>query len=165
VLISATVSTAQTRRRSAPKKTTTPSTSYADKQQAEIRAGRERIALQIKTLTQYLYLYAGISKGIETAELVNRNSEQTAAGLPPEQVQRNKAKVNDSIHNVRVGLDQLETSFRTNPVLTNYYSSISGVAKLGQTAETQAAGGNLDQAGKTLISVVNRLTDALVTLR
>jgi hypothetical protein len=163
--MSASASTAQTRKRSAPKRTATPSTSYAEKQQAEIRAGRERIALQIKTLTQFLYLYAGISKGIETAEMVNRNSEQTAAGLPPEQVQRNRAKVKDSVYNVRVGLDQLEAFFRTNPVLTNYYSSISGVAKLGQTAETQAGAGNLDQAGKTLISVVNKLTDALVTLR
>ena len=82
VLLSSTASS-QTRKHSTAKRTSRASTSFAEKQQAEIRAGRERIAAQIKTLTQFLYLYAGISKGIETAERVNRSQENSSVGLPP----------------------------------------------------------------------------------
>jgi hypothetical protein len=153
----------QTRRRSAPKRP--PSTSYAEKQAAEVRAGRERIAGQIKTLAQFLYLFAGISKGIETAEQANRNNEESSLVMPIEQVERNKAKVRDSIRSLRSGLEQLESSFRVNPALTGFYPNLAGIALLGQTAETQAAANDFNQAGKTLISAVNKLADALVLIR
>ena len=155
----------QTRRRTTQKRSTTPKASFEEKQQAEIRAGRERIAAQIKALTQFLYLFGNISKGIETAEQVNRNHEQTSVGMPAERIEQSKVKVKDSIKTVRAGLDQLESSFRLNPVLQSYYPKLAGVAQLGQTAESQAAAGTFDQAGRTLIAAVNKLADALVALR
>ena len=161
VLLSSTAYS-QTRKRSTAKRSARASTSYTEKQQAEVRAGRERIASQIKTLTQFLYLYAGISKGIETAERVNRSQENSSVGLPPEQLERNKAKVKDSIRNVRAGLDELEASFRNNVALHAYYPSLAGVAKIGQTAESQAAANSFDQAGRSLITAVNKLADTLV---
>lgn len=142
-----------------------PSTSYAEKEQAEIRAGRDRIASQIKALTQFLYVFGGVSKGLENAELVNRNREDSSVALSVEQIQRNKAKVRDSIKNVRSGLEDLESSFRSNPALQRYYPNLAGLAKLGQTAESQAASGTFDQAGRSLITAVNKLADALVALR
>ena len=162
IVLSSSTAASQTRKRSTAKRTSRASTSFAEKQQAEIRAGRERIALQIKTLTQFLYLYAGISKGIETAERVNRSHEESSVGLSPEQLERNKAKVKDSIRNVRAGLDELEASFRNNAALHAYYPSLAGVAKIGQTAESQAAANSFDQAGRSLITAVNKLADTLV---
>ena len=154
--------TSHTRRRSVQKR---PSTTFAEKQQAEIRAGREQIAAQIKTLTQFLYLFGGISKSIETAEQVNRNREESSVAMAAERLQQNKDKLKDSIKNVRTGLDQLESSFRLNPVLRSYYPSLAGLAALAQTAESQATANNLDQAGRSLIAAVNKLADALVVLR
>lgn len=151
----------QTKRRS-PKK---PGASFAEKQQAEIRAGREQIALQVKALTQFLYLFGGITKGIEIAERAKSNREESVAGMSSEQIQQTKAKVKDSIASVRTGLDKLESSFRLNPVLQSYYPSLSGVARIAQTAETQAAAGNFDQAGRSLIAAVSKLTDALLAIR
>jgi len=158
------VASAQTRRSSKRTARSSPSSSYADKQKAEIQAGRERIATQIKTLSQFLYLLAGISKGIETAEAANRGSDSNLA-MPSDQIERNKARVKDSIKNVRVGLEQLETSFRSNPALTSYYSNVSGLVKIAQNAEGQAAANHFDEAGRSLIKAVNQLTDALVALR
>lgn len=155
----------QKKRKPAAKRTATPTTTYAQKQQAELQAGRERIASQIKTLTQFLYLFGGISKGIETAEQANRSHEDSSAALSSEQIERNRSRVKESIRNVRVGLDQLETAFRTNPVLTNYYASVSGVAKIGQNAESQAASNKFDDAGRSLLTAVNKLADALTTLK
>lgn len=165
IILSSVPATSQTRRRSAQKRGAAPSTSFAEKQQAELRAGRERIATQIKALTQFLYLFGNISKGIETAEQVNRNREQTSVGMTAERIEQSKVKVKDSIKTVRAGLDQLESSFRLNPVLQSYYPKLAGVAKLGQTAESQAAANSFDQAGRSLIAAVNRLADALVALR
>jgi hypothetical protein len=139
--------------------------SFEEKQQAEIRSGREQIATQIKALTQFLYLFGNISKGIETAELVSRNNEQTSVAMSAERIAQSKAKLKDSIKTVRVGLDQLESSFRLNPVLQSQYPKLAGVAKLGQTAESQAATNNFDQAGRSLLAAVNKLADALVALR
>jgi len=164
IVLSSVTADSQTRRRS-PQKRAPSTTTFAEKQQAEIRAGREQIASQIKTLTQFLYLFGGISKSIETAEQVNRNREESSVGMPAERIEQNKAKLRDSIKNVRTGLERMESSFRLNPVLQAYYPNIAGVSRLGQTAESQAAANNFDQAGRSLIAAVNKLADALVTIR
>jgi hypothetical protein len=161
-ILSSVPSNSQTKRRASTTKKRASSTSYEEKKLAEIRSGREQIATQIKVLTQFLYLFGNISKGIETAEQVNRNNEQTSVGMPTDRIAQSKAKLRDSIKNLRIALDQLESSFRLNPVLQTYYSRLAGVAKLGQTAESQAAAGSFDQSGKTLLAVVIKLTDALV---
>lgn len=164
LILTSVTSISQTRRRTPPKRIT-PKTTFEEKRQAEIRAGREQIAAQIKGLTQFLFLFGNISKGIETAELVNQKREQTSVGMPPERIEQSKAKLKESIRTVRTKLDQLESSFRLNPVLQAYYPNLAGVAKLGQTAETQAAANTFDQSGRTLIAAVNKLADALVMLR
>ena len=164
IVLSSSTAASQTRKRS-PSKRASVSASYAEKAQVEVRAGRERIATQIKALTQFLYLLGGISKGIETAEQVNRYREESSLAISAEQIERNKAKVKDSIANLRVGLGQLEASFRSNPALQSYYPNLSGVARIGQMAESQAAASNFDQAGRSLIAAVNKLADALVALR
>ena len=152
----------QTKRRSSQKK---PVTSFADKQQAELRAGREQVAAQIKNLTQFLYLFGGISKSIDIAERAKSIHEESSAGMAPAQIEQSKAKLRESIAGVRAGLEQLESSFRLNPVLQSYYPSLAGVSKIAQTAEAQARANNFDQAGRSLIATVNKLTDALISLR
>ena len=165
VLLSSTADSQTRRRRTVPKSTRhTASTSYAEKQQAEVKSGRERIASQIKTLTQFLYLFGGISKRIESAEMASRNHEDSSIALPVEQIESNKSRVRDSIRGVRMGLDQLEASFRTNPALQLYYPSLAGVGKLGQIAESQAAANSFDLAGRSLLGAVNKLADALVAI-
>lgn len=152
----------QTKRRSTQKK---PSTTFVEKQQAEVRAGREQIAAQVKTLSQFLYLFGGISKSLEIADRAKNIREESVAGMSPEQISQSKAKVKASIASVRTGLEQIESSFRLNPVLQSYYVNLAGVSKIAQTAETQAAAGDFDQAGRSLIAAVNKLTDALIALR
>jgi hypothetical protein len=168
ILLASVPASSQTRRRSAPRRSARAAAASAQQQQqqqAEVRAGRERIATQIKALSQFLYLLGGISKGIETAEQVNRNHEESSVALPVDQIERNKIRVRDSIKNVRTGLDQLESTFRVNAALQSYYPNLAGVARIGQMAESQAASNNFDQAGRSLISAVNKLTDSLAALR
>ncbi len=150
----------QTRKRTATKS----SRSSAKPRASEIqREGATRVADQIKILTRFIYVLGGVAKGLENVDDAARRNEAPSAVL--EQAKRNKETVRNSIQSVREGLDKLEIDFRTTPELQRYYTSLAGVAASASEAEDQAAANEFDKAGRTLLDVVNRLTDALLEMR
>jgi hypothetical protein len=126
-------------------------------------AGAARVADQIKILTRFLYLLGGVAKSIEAADAAQQRNEASPAVI--EQTQKSKASVKSSLRNVREGLDKLETDFRGTPELVRYYTRLVGSAAGAATAEEQAGANQFDQAGRSLLSVVNRLTDVLLEMR
>lgn len=167
ILLLSTAAFSQSRSRTTTKRGTTSSKTQktsAEQAVAQVRAtGATRVADQVKTLTKFLYLLGGVAKGIEQVDEAARKNEAPPAAI--EQNNRNKATVKTSLENVRVGLDQLEINFRSTPELQPYYTKLAGSASGAATAEEQAAAGRFDQAGRTLLGVVNRLTDVLVAMR
>lgn len=158
-ILSPTIAFSQTRRRStrrAPRVTKPAAPSIA------LKAGATRVADQIKNLTRFLYLLGGVAKGIEAVDEAARRNEASPTVL--EQASRNKNTVRTSLKNVREGLDALEIHFRTTPELQRYYIKLAGVAAGAATAEEQAAANQFDPAGRSLLSVVNRLTDVLLEM-
>jgi hypothetical protein len=149
-----------TTRRSTPR---TSRSAAADSAATELKEGAGRVADQIKVLTKFLYLLGGVAKGIEAADVAARAGEATPAQV--QQTDRSKATVKTSLQNVREGLDQLEIDFRTKPELQRFYTRLAGVAAGAATAEDQAAANQFDQAGRSLLAVVNRLTDVLLEMR
>jgi hypothetical protein len=137
-------------------------TSISQRTSEEVRAGATRVADQIKVLTRFIYLLGGVAKGIEAVDEAVRRHEASPALL--EQAQRNKATVKTSIQSVREGLDKLEIDFRTTPGLQRYYIKLAGVAAGAADAEQFAANNRLDEAGRSLLGVVNRLTDVLLEM-
>src|SRR5258708_1710189 len=125
--------------------------------------GATKIADQIKNLTKFVYLLGGVAKGIESVDDSARKNEASPTAL--QQNEQNKAAVKNSLRNVREGLDQLEIYFRGTPGLQDYYLKLAGSASGAATAEDQAAAGHFDQAGRTMLGVVNRLTDVLLVMR
>ena len=149
---------AQTRRRSTSR--TPPRPNLAQQRAAEIqRDGATRVADQIKTLTKFIYLLGGVAKGLESVEDAARRNQASPAAI--DQAEKSKLVVRNSIRNVREGLDQLESYIRATPELQRYYIRIAGVAAGAATAEQQAAANQFDRAGRSLLDVVGRLTDAL----
>ena len=149
---------AQKRRTPGKKSTatrTTPST--------EVHAGAVQVADQIKVLSKFLYLLGGVTKGIEAADAAAQRGEASQPVI--DQTQRNKDVVRDSIKSVRENLDRLELDFRLKPDLQRYYTSLAGSAAGAASAEEQAAANQFDKAGRSLLSVVNRLTDVLLTMQ
>jgi hypothetical protein len=163
IIVSPEVAYSQTRRRSAPKRSASAAKAAAEKKAAEINAAASRVSAQIKTLTQFLYLFGGIAKGLESTDQAARTGDISTVAI--EQNERNKAKIRESIRNVREGLDKLEADFRFNPNLKSYYTYLSGVARTGETAESQAAANRFDEAGKSLLKVVGQLADTLAAMR
>jgi len=151
---------AQTRKRTTkPKATTTKSADSDAATTAAVRTdGATRIANQIKNLTTFLYLLGGVAHNIETLDAAAKT------GTPSPTVDKNKAQLRQSFSDFRVGLDALEVYFRSTPQLQNYYTKLVGSASGAAEAESQAAAGQFNQAGRTLIGVVGRLTDVLVVM-
>jgi hypothetical protein len=163
LLISASAQAQNRRRTTSSGKGRAASSPAAQPAGGAVRAGAERIADQIKNLTRFLYLLGGVARGIETADDAARRGEASAS--VQEQTARSKETVRTSLENVRVGLDKLETDFRAAPELQRYYIKLAGSAAGAATAEEQAAAGRYDQAGRSLIGVVGRLTDVLLEMQ
>ena len=155
----------QTRtRRSTPQRPRANTETSTAAQAAEIRmAGATKVADQVKILTRFLYLLGGVAKGIEQIDEAAKKNEASPTAL--QQNETNKTTVKTSLRNVREGLDALEIYFRSTPGLQSYYLKLAGSASGAADAEAQAAMGQFDRSGRTLLGVVNRLTDVLLIMR
>lgn len=129
------------------------------KQIEDRRAGAERVATQIKLLSRFLLIYGATVNGLENlAETLKQPGGSAAA---QQQLLRMRASVVDSISNLRAALEELEGYFRTTPALQSYSRHVTGVAAQAASAEQLAAQGSYNEAGKSILAVVNRLADAL----
>ena len=154
-------SMAQTRKRSPPKPK--PTTTATQKTNQVRTAGATRVGDQIKFLTKFIYLLGGATSNIASVdESIRRNQ----AG--PDAAQKNsaaKAQVRSGIQGFREALDKLEIDFRNTPELQPYYIKLAGVAAGAADAEQRATTEQFDAAGRSLLGVVNRLTDVLLLMR
>lgn len=158
VVISPAAAQAQSRSRTARP---APSTTKTLTDKRTVGAGK--VADQIRVLTRFLYVLGGVAKGLENVDDAARRNEASPAIL--EQAKQNKLTVRTSIRKVREGLDQLESEFSSTTELRRYYTRLAGVAAGAAAAEEQAAANQFDKSGRTLIEVVNRLTDVLLEMR
>ena len=153
----------QTRRRSTPRPST-PTAAATAQRTAQVRTqGATRVGEQIKLLTRFTYLLGGINSGIAAADEEIRRNQASPAVVQSNQ--QSKARVKSSIQGFREGLDKLEIDFRATPELQPFYIKLAGVAAGAATAEEQAAANQFDAAGRSLLTVINRLTDVLVIMR
>jgi hypothetical protein len=137
-----------------PKATPKPAASFAVKEEGE------KVSIQIKNLTRFIYVLGGVAKTIEDIDKDSRASASVRN-------QNNAAKqtVLQSIKNVRAGVVQLENDFHAKLELRPYLPYIQGISETAGLAEDQAVRGQLNNAGKTLLEVINKLTDTLQNLR
>ena len=151
----------QTRKRGSTKRSSRTTTAQRASA-AAVHDAATRVADQIKTLTRFIYLLGGVAKGLEQADSAIRRKEASRAII--DSTERSKATVRSSLRDVHAGLDKLELDFRTTRGLENHYTRLVGVADAAGTAERQAAANQFDQAARTLLGVVNRLTDVLLEM-
>ena len=151
----------QTRNRSSRQK---PTAAANQQRVSQARtAGATRVAEQIKLLSTFIYVLGGVNSSIAAVdEAVRRNEASQAVA---QQNQDSKAKVRANIQGFREGLDKLETDFRATPELQPFYIKLAGSAAGAATAEELAAANQFDRAGRSLLGVINRLTDVLLLMR
>jgi hypothetical protein len=143
------------RRTSAPKRPTATRAGRPAKGNAALalQDGRQRVGEKIKQISNFVYLYGRFSKDFEAAVGPSGQADATANAL--------KNRLIGSLQDIREGLDGLELHFRTTPELERFSVRLSGVALGAANAEQQASTNRLDAAGRSLLEVINRLTDVL----
>jgi len=137
-----------------PKATPKPVASFVVKDESG------KVAIQIKNLTRFIYVLGGVAKTIEDID-----KDPRASTAVKNQNNAAKQTVLQSIRNVRAGVVQLENDFHAKLELRPYLIYIQGISETAGLAEDQAVRGQLNNAGKTLLEVVNKLTDTLQNLR
>lgn len=154
---------ASAQRRKTPVKTTPPkvvTTNTLGK--TEIKSGAEKVSIQIKKSTKFLYLLGSVANGIEAID------KETKAGKVSRETQDKNAQfkrdVMQSLRNLRAGLVQLEVDFRTKPELKNYLPQIQGISDISARAEDMASAGQFVESGKMLLMVVEKLADTLAAM-
>jgi hypothetical protein len=147
-------------RRSSRHSTSTPKPS--DVSATELQAGRDRVSAELKTLTHFLYLFGAIAKGMESA--MATGGDGTTSPALTEQNERTKAKIRESVKDVRIGLEKLETDLSANTAFKGYYRLVIGVADTASLAEKQAAANRFEDAGKSLLKASDQLADALAKI-
>jgi hypothetical protein len=162
VLMAPTAALGQTRRRSTSGQSRTAQQATQRVSQART-AGATKVADQIKLMTRFIYLLGGVASGIAAVDEAAKRNEASPEVL--QRNQQNKATVKTSIQGFREGLDKLEIEFRGTPDLQPYYIKLAGSAAGAAKAEEQAGANQFDAAGRTLLTVINRLTDVLVVMR
>lgn len=127
---------------------------------ATAKAGTEKVAIQIKNVSKFIFALGGIARGIEDLDKDTRAN--AAAKRANEQ---NKREVIQAIGNLQAGLAALEVEFRTNDQLKRHLLTIQGITQLSNQARDLAQAGRFSESGKPLLSVVEKLSDTLVVLR
>ena len=150
----------QTRRRTTTSRRARPSSTRNQGAAVPAATVAARVAEQIKSIGRFLYLYGPISKDLAADEAQAQQSASAADTL-----QRNKAKLREAFHNYRVQMDELETTFSSSSELRPYYTKLLGVAAGAGQAEDAVSAGRYDHAGRSLLDVMNRLTDVLVDMQ
>ena len=157
--------TAQKRRASARKPAPRPVATVAAKPEVnifEIKEGARKAADQLKNVSRFIYLLGSIAQGIEDVDNDIRARKASSAAI--EINTRNKESVIAALRKLRADLVPIEIEFRAKPVLRNYVPQIGGISDLAGTAEEQATAGQFKEAGKTLLGIVEKLSDALVAM-
>ena len=120
----------------------------------DIKTGAEKVSVQIKNTTKFLYLLGSVANGIETID------KDARAGKVSRDIQDKntqfKRDVLQSIRNLRAGMIALEVDFRTKPTLQKYLINIQGISDMSGRAEDLANGGEFVESGKMLVARLQR---------
>jgi hypothetical protein len=153
---------AQRKKPTTRKTPTTKTTPITTTNTLEVRDGANKVSIQIKNVTKFLYLLGGIASGIETADKEVKSGKLKGALV--EENNQNKQKVIASIRNLKAGLAALETEFNAKPSLRNYIFQIQGITGLATQSEDLATAGRFSDSGRVFLAVVEKLSDTLVAM-
>ncbi len=153
---------AQTKKPAPKKPVTTPkvvTTSTLPTSSATASAGAQKVSIQIKNVTKFIYALGGIAQGIEA---IDKDTRANKAAKDANAT--NKAEVIQAIRNLRAGLVALEVEFRANATLKKFLPHIQGITELSAESEDLATAGRFSAAGKPLLLVVEKLSDTLAAM-
>jgi hypothetical protein len=137
----------------------TTSKSTATVPSLDVRAARVKVSNQLYNLNVFLSRLGPIAQNIEAID----NDAKTKK-LKKESIDQNEAakqKVVSAIRNIKDGLMNLETEFKTKPALKKYLPTIQGITDLAAQAETSAVAGQFVASNAPLKTAQQKLNSTL----
>lgn len=128
----------------------------------DVKSGAEKVSIQIKNVTKFIYVLGGVASGIEQIDADAKARKATRAAI--DRNETNKKEVMQAIRNLRAGLAVLEGEFRTQAALKKFLPQIEGITDLSAQCEDLARAGQFSVSGKPLLLVVEKLSDTLVAM-
>lgn len=128
----------------------------------ELREGADKVSIQIKNVTKFLYSLGGIALRIEDMDKEAR-AKTVDKGLLDVNT-ANKAKVMQAIRNLRAGIATLEVEFRTKASLKKFLPQVDGITQMSAECEDLAAAGRFSESGRPLLALVEKLSDVLALM-
>ncbi|MBO0860783.1 MAG: hypothetical protein J2P21_20320 [Chloracidobacterium sp.] len=133
----------------------------------DMRAEATQVAAQIKKVSNFIYIYGKVVNGLQFADEQaknDKNDSQTSAKVQALN-KENRDKLVASIEGVRADIALLAKGFEDNPRLQIQYLKVNSATGAALDAERLAAAGQYDDAGKSLVAIVERLTDAIMSMK
>lgn len=118
---------------------------------------------QLKIVSRFVYIYGKIVNGLEVAEDQVKRGETS-----PEIVARNQKTRDGLVANIgalRTGIDKAGVRLQAETRLQVQYLKLTTASDAISNAEKLAAAGRYDDAGKTLVSAIERLAETLISFR
>ena len=128
----------------------------------DVRAGREKVQIQLDNLNAFLNVFGPLAQDMETADADVKAGR--LKGPTVEKVETAKAQIVQTIRNMKTGFTNLESEFRTKAALKQYLSHIEGITDLSLQSEDSAIAGKFVAAKDPLREIVKKLTDTLAVL-
>jgi len=128
-----------------------------------MRAEASQVATQIKNVSNFIYVYGKIVNSLEVADEQVKN-KQTSPEIQAKN-QKSKDALILRMSDLRAGLENVAKSFQANPRMQVQYLKLTYATDAVLNAQRLAVAGKYDEAGKLLITSVERLTDTMVSMR
>ena len=129
----------------------------------DMRAEASQVATQIKNVSNFIYVYGKIVNALEIDEDQVQHKETS-----PEiqaKIKKSKKLLIARIRDLQTGLENVATGFQANPRLQVQYLKLTHATDAVLNAQRLASTGQYDEAGKSLVAAVERLTDTMVSMR
>jgi hypothetical protein len=153
------VSSATAQRRPTHKTTSNKPAAQTTLPPLEVRAARDHVDTQLTDVNAWLNKFGPIALNLDAAiadEKAGKLSPATAA-----KIDGYKQNIVTSIRDLKTGITNLESEFRTKPSLAKYLQSLQGITDLAAKAEDSAIAGQFVAAKDPLRDVTQKLTDTL----
>ena len=154
---------AQKKKRSTPAPQRNRTTTPAPAPVPDTRKEATEVATTIKALTKFLFIYGKIANGLEVAEDQAKRTRVPASVI--EQTIKSKNGVQAGIAGLKDQIDKLGQTLQANPRLQVPYINLAGVTQKIVEAQGLVQNNQFDEAGRSLVTAVERLADILLLVK
>ena len=125
----------------------------------EVRAAREKVDNQRGNVNLFVDKFGPVAQSLEDFAAMAKTKTPVASAAAAND--KNKEGVVTALRNLKAGLADLESEFRTKPALQKYLPNVQGITDLAAQAEDSALAGKFIASKEPLRQISQKLTDAL----